>query len=70
MTMLETIEEYLQETGTPFTHTKHRLAYTAREVARVEHVPRRVMAKTVVIHDEARVLPAGPEEPEGRGRVR
>jgi Ala-tRNA(Pro) deacylase len=62
MTMLETIEEYLQETGTPFTHTKHRLAYTAREVARVEHIPLRIMAKTVVIHDDAgyalAVLPA------------
>lgn len=52
MTMLDTIEEYLQETGTPFTHTKHRLAYTAREVARAEQLPARTMAKVVVTHDE------------------
>jgi len=52
MTMLDTIEEYLQETGTPFTHTKHRLAFTAREVARAEQLAPRTMAKTVVTHDE------------------
>lgn len=53
MTMLDTIEEYLQETGTPFHHTTHRLAYTAREVARAEQVPPQNLAKTVVIHDDA-----------------
>ena len=52
MTMLDTIEEYLQETGTPFTHTKHRLAYTAREVARAEQLSPHTLAKTVVTHDE------------------
>lgn len=53
MTMLETLEEYLHETGTPYTHTTHRLAYTAREVARAEQVPAHNLAKTVVIHDDA-----------------
>jgi Ala-tRNA(Pro) deacylase len=62
MTMLDTIEGYLQETGTPFTHTTHRLAYTAREVARAEQLPPRNLAKTVVVHDDSgyslAVLPA------------
>jgi Ala-tRNA(Pro) deacylase len=62
MTMLDTLEGYLQETGTPFTHNKHRLAYTAREVARAEQMPPRNLAKTVVIHDDSgyamAVLPA------------
>jgi Ala-tRNA(Pro) deacylase len=62
MTMLDTIEEYLQETGTPFTHTTHRLAYTAREVARAEQLPPHNLAKTVVVHDDSgyalAVLPA------------
>ena len=51
MTMLDTLEGILDQTHTPYTHTKHRAAYTAREVAQADHIPAHRVAKTVVVHD-------------------
>jgi Ala-tRNA(Pro) deacylase len=45
-----------------YIHDQHPLAYTAREVARADHVPPRSFAKTVVVHADdgyaMAVLPA------------
>ena len=48
MTLLERLTAYLDRRQVPYRHTTHPLAFTAREVARVEHVPERRVAKTIV----------------------
>jgi Ala-tRNA(Pro) deacylase len=54
--------DYLTRRQIHFCHTTHPVAYTAREVATVEHVPLRRLAKTVVFLAEEgfgmAVLPA------------
>ena len=56
------IMSYLEERGADFEHSRHTTTYTASELARVEHVPERTVAKTVVfLGDEIfamAVLPA------------
>jgi Ala-tRNA(Pro) deacylase len=49
MPILPKLQELLDLSGVPYTHTVHPLAYTAREVARAEHVPPQEMAKVVVV---------------------
>ena len=46
----ERLKRYLEENRVPFEHHVHRTAYTAQEVAAEEHVPGRMMAKSVIIH--------------------
>jgi Ala-tRNA(Pro) deacylase len=48
MTMLERLTAYLDQQQIPYRHTTHALAFTAREVARAEHMPERKLAKTIV----------------------
>src|SRR5579859_2521426 len=44
------LRKFLDENKIPYeTHT-HRVAYTAQQVAAEEHVPGRMMAKTVILH--------------------
>jgi Ala-tRNA(Pro) deacylase len=62
MPILRKLQEFLDRNQVQYTHTAHPLAYTAREVASVEHVPARVVAKTVIYLSESgygmAVLPA------------
>lgn len=44
----ERLQEYLASNGVPFESERHRLAYTAQEVAAAEHVSGKQMAKVVV----------------------
>jgi len=48
MNTLERTLEYLDQNGIDYTHSTHPVAYTAREVATVEHLPPHKIAKTVV----------------------
>jgi Ala-tRNA(Pro) deacylase len=43
------LESYLREQRVPFQVQHHPLVYTAQEVAAVEHVPGRLVAKVVVV---------------------
>lgn len=46
----ERLKLFLQENQVPYTHQTHNTAYTAQQVAAEEHVPGRIMAKTVVVY--------------------
>jgi Ala-tRNA(Pro) deacylase len=48
MALLVRLQELLDRSGVAYTHTVHPLAYTAREVAAVEHLPAQEVAKVVV----------------------
>lgn len=52
MPLLERLRDFLQAKQAVYTHSVHRTAYTAREVATAEHLPPAEVAKTVVIHSE------------------
>jgi Ala-tRNA(Pro) deacylase len=49
MPILGKLQEFLDLSGVPYTHTVHPLAYTAREVANAEHVPPQEVAKVVIV---------------------
>lgn len=51
MSTLQNCLNYLDGHGIPYAHTTHSLAYTAKEVARAEHIPAHRMSKTVVCRD-------------------
>ncbi len=44
------LKQYLDEQRIPYEAHIHRVAYTAQQVAAEEHVPGRMMAKTVILH--------------------
>jgi len=46
----ERLKRYLEENRVGFEHHVHRTAYTAQQVAAEEHVPGRMMAKTVIVN--------------------
>ena len=48
METLEKIFSFLDLCKVPYTHTVHSAAFTALEVAHVEHIPEHMVAKTVV----------------------
>lgn len=50
--MLQRLLQYLDENQVEYTHHTHPTAYTAREVASVEHVPAHRIAKVVVYFTE------------------
>jgi len=52
MTTKSRLLSYLDLKDCLYQHDHHPLAYTAREVASVEHIPERSFAKTVVVHSE------------------
>ena len=52
MPLLERLHDFLQAKQAIYTHSVHRTAYTAREVASAEHLPPAEVAKTIVIHSE------------------
>jgi Ala-tRNA(Pro) deacylase len=62
MKNLDRLIALLEMRGVHYEHDHHTLSYTARETARVDHVPPRSFAKVVVVHSEdgfaITVLPA------------
>jgi Ala-tRNA(Pro) deacylase len=48
MPMPSKLQDYLDGNHVSYGHTVHRPTYTARQLARAEHVPENVVAKTVV----------------------
>lgn len=50
MPLLERLNEFLQAKQAVYTHSVHKTAFTAREVASAEHLPPAEVAKTVVAH--------------------
>ena len=52
MPILPQLRDFLDRHQVGYTHTVHPLAYTAREVAAVERIPTREVAKTVVFLSE------------------
>ena len=46
----ERLKRHLEEKHIAYTHHVHRTTYTAQEVAAEEHVPGRMMVKTLVVH--------------------
>jgi len=45
----ERVREYLMTHGIPYEVTEHRTAYTAQEMAALEHIPGREVAKAVML---------------------
>lgn len=62
MNCFERLQAYLRENQVPFQVQHHPTAYTAQEVAASEHVPGKLMAKTVIVFADGKtvmlVLPA------------
>ena len=62
MSMLKRVVDFLDAQGVPYLHTVHQPAYTARDVAAVEQLPLREVAKVVVFRSRfgygIAVLPA------------
>ena len=52
MSMLQKLLTFLDQNQVKYTHHSHPTAYTAREVAAVEHVPAHKVAKTVLFFSE------------------
>jgi Ala-tRNA(Pro) deacylase len=52
MAMLQRLLQYLDDNHVEYTHHTHPTAYTAREVASVEHIPAHRIAKVVVYFTE------------------
>ena len=52
MPLLERLSEFLQAKQAVYTHSIHKTAFTAREVASAEHLPPTEVAKTVVAHTD------------------
>ena len=52
MPLIERLREFLQANQAAYTHSVHPTAFTAREIASVEHLPAREVAKTIVVHSE------------------
>ena len=78
MAMLERLLEFLNQSQVGYTHHVHPTAFTAREVASIEHLPAHEFAKTVVFHGDngfgMAVLPAdskdgGPNWQVAQGKI-
>jgi Ala-tRNA(Pro) deacylase len=52
------LEAYLRENQVPYQTQHHPLAYTAQEVAAREHIPGRLMAKTVMVIMDGKMVMA------------
>jgi len=49
MYQLNRVKQYLDSHQVPYGHVTHRTAFTAQEVAAEEHIPGKLMAKTVIL---------------------
>lgn len=52
----ERLEEYLKERQVPFQVQQHELAYTAQETAASEHVPGKMVAKSVIVLADGKLV--------------
>lgn len=52
MAMLERLVDFLAQSQVAYTHHVHPTAFTAREVASLEHLPPHEFAKTIVFHGD------------------
>src|SRR5437667_8832637 len=66
------LKKFLDQQQIPYETHIHRTAYTAQQVAAEEHVPGRMMAKTIIVESDGRflmvVLPAPRKEDMGSVR--
>ncbi len=53
---LEHLKEYLGKAGVAYTVSHHPARYTAQEVAQVEHVPGRLVAKVVMVFADEKLV--------------
>jgi Ala-tRNA(Pro) deacylase len=64
------LREFLEKEKVPYQREFHRTAYTAQEIAAEEHIPGKMVAKTVVIKTDDRfvlaILPASARTDLGR----
>ncbi|MFQ5895352.1 MAG: aminoacyl-tRNA deacylase [Nitrospinota bacterium] len=58
MARVKKLTDYLEANGVPYSTGTHAEAFTAQEVAAAQHVPGRMVAKTVVVKTERRFLMA------------
>jgi Ala-tRNA(Pro) deacylase len=58
MAMLKTLETYLNQNKVKYQVLSHSVAYTAQEIAALEHVPGRKMAKVVMVKKDGRSVMA------------
>ena len=62
MAVVDKLQTYLDQTDTRYTHSIHPRAYTAKDVAKAEHIPPHKIAKSVVFRTDdtfaLAVLPA------------
>jgi Ala-tRNA(Pro) deacylase len=56
MAIPRSIKQYLLHNGVSYTHKVHPVAYTAQEIAELEHVPGAEFAKTVVLQADDRMI--------------
>jgi Ala-tRNA(Pro) deacylase len=56
MAIPKQIKNYLSASGASYYHKTHPVAYTAQQVAAVEHVPAAELAKTVVLRADERLI--------------
>ena len=56
MTGKEKLEAFLREHQAPFQMQRHRVAYTAQDVAASEHIPTQMMAKVAIAFADATMI--------------
>jgi prolyl-tRNA editing enzyme YbaK/EbsC (Cys-tRNA(Pro) deacylase) len=66
----ERLEDFLRENRVPFEAHHHPRAVTAQEVATSEHVPGKVLAKTVMVLADGEMWSCGPCPPRTRWTLR
>jgi Ala-tRNA(Pro) deacylase len=52
----ERLETYLRDEKVPFEVQHHPVAYTAQQVAASEHIPGKLLAKTVMVFADGKVV--------------
>ncbi len=55
MTCKERLERWLQEADVPYAFEHHRTVFTAQEVAQTEHIPGKMMAKSVIVDADGKL---------------
>ena len=56
MTCKEKLEAYLRERQVPFEMQQHRATFTAQDVAAIEHIPGKLVAKVVIAFADANMI--------------
>lgn len=58
MSISAQLKDYLEKEGVPYRHKIHAPAYTSQEIAAVEHIPGRELAKSVILRADDELLMA------------